>query len=126
MIDFNDSSVFKLERISNDEISRNAYALMVEDEEVLHGYKTFRDQVIFTNKRIITVNIKGITGKRQELMTMPYKKIQYFSVQTVGFLELIPDSELILFFANGQSAKFSFETTKDILEIGQVISEFIL
>ena len=49
-----------------------------------------------------------------------------FCVQTVGFAELIPDSELALFFNNGMKANFEFKGDNDILEIGKNISKYVL
>ena len=53
-------------------------------------------------------------------------KIQYFSVQTPGFVELIPDSELFLMFASGFTATFEFKGQVDIGAIGRMISEYVL
>lgn len=89
-------------------------------------FKTVRDQVLFTNKRIITVDVQGVTGKRQEVSTLPYSKIQYFSIQTPGFAELVPDSEMELFFSNGFMARFEFKGSTNIVALGKVISEYVL
>ena len=53
-------------------------------------------------------------------------KVQFFGIQTPGFLELVPDSELMLHFANGFEATFEFRGGVDIGEIGRIISEFVL
>ena len=78
------------------------------------------------NKRIIAIDVQGITGKRKSFATMPYSKIQYFSIQTSGFLELIPDSELFLMFSNGFTATFEFKGGVNIGAIGRMISEYVL
>ena len=57
---------------------------------------------------------------------MPHSKIQYFSVQTQGFLEIFPDSELFIMFTNGYTAKFEFKGNVDIGAIGRMLSEFVL
>ena len=126
MIDFSEDVTFKLRKVDNHNINKNASAMLIDDEEVIGVYKTVRDQVVFTDKRIIAIDVKGITGKRQELFILPYTNIQYFGVQTVGFFELIPDSELSLFFNNGMAANFEFRGESDIIEIGKVISQFTL
>lgn len=126
MMNFSKDSVFNLKQIEKEEINKNVFALLLDGEEIISGYKTIRDQVVFTTKRIITVDVQGVTGKRQELFTLPYSKIQYFGVQTVGFAELIPDAELALFFSNGNKAVFEFKGHCDILEIGKIISAYTL
>ena len=50
---------------------------------------------------------------------MPYSKIQYFSIQTKGFMEIIPDSELFIMFTNGFTAKFEFKGNVNIGKIGE-------
>ncbi|MBO7393466.1 MAG: PH domain-containing protein, partial [Abditibacteriota bacterium] len=66
------------------------------------------------------------TGTRKSYTTMPYSKIQYFSIQTPGFLELIPDSELFIMFSNTFTAKFDFKGNVDIGKIGRMISKYVL
>lgn len=125
-INFNQNSAFNLKPISNDSVRGEVQGLLISGEEVLYSFQTVRDQLIFTNKRIIAIDVQGITGKRKSYATMPYSKIQFFSIQTPGFIELFPDSELYLMFANGFSATFEFKGQVDIGAIGRMISEFVL
>ena len=69
---------------------------------------------------------EGITGRRKSFSSMPYSKVQFFSIQTPGFAELVPDSELFLMFSNGFTAKFEFKGNVDIGAIGRMISEYVL
>lgn len=126
MINFSQNSIVNLQKIDNRQINDNVKALILPDEEIIGVYKTIRDQLVFTNKRVLTVDVKGVTGKRQEIFSLPYSRVQYFGVQTVGFAEFIPDSELALFFNNGLIANFEFKGKNDILEIGKNISKYIL
>lgn len=90
------------------------------------AFQTVRDQLVFTNKRIISIDVQGLTGKRKSFGSMPYSKVQYFSVQTPGFVEIFPDSELFLMFTNGFTAKFEFKGNVDIGFIGRMISQYVL
>lgn len=126
MIDFSKDTAFDLKPISEDQINQGVYSLLIGGEKILSGYKTIQDQVVFTNKRIITIDVKGLTGKQQEFFSLPHSKIQYFTVQTVGFAELIPDAELAVFFSNGMKANFAFKGQCNILEIGRVIGEYVI
>ena len=125
-VNFNQDSVFNLKPISNDEVRGEVDGLLIADEKVEFAFKTIRDQLVFTNKRIISIDVQGITGKRKSFATMPYSKIQYFSIQTPGFLELFPDSELFVMFTNGFTAKFEFKGAVDIGKIGRILSEYVL
>lgn len=100
--------------------------LLINGEEVAAAFKTVRDQLIFTNKRVIAIDVQGITGRRKSFSTMPYSKVQYFSIQTPGFAELIPNSELFLIFSSDFTAKFEFTGNVGIGKIGKMISEYVL
>ena len=125
-VNFNQDSVFNLKPISNDEVRGEVDGLLIADEKVEFAFKTIRDQLVFTNKRIISIDVQGITGKRKSFATMPYSEIQYFSIQTPGFMELFPDSELFVMFTNGFTAKFEFKGAVDIGKIGRMLSEYVL
>ena len=125
-VNFNQDSVFNLKPISNDEVRGEVDGLLIAAEKVEFAFKTIRDQLVFTNKRIISIDVQGITGKRKSFATMPYSKIQYFSIQTPGFMELFPDSELFVMFTNGFTAKFEFKGAVDIGKIGRILSEYVL
>ena len=125
-VNFNQDSVFNLKPISNDEVRGEVDGLLIADEKVEFAFKTISDQLVFTNKRIISIDVQGITGKRKSFATMPYSKIQYFSIQTPGFMELFPDSELFVMFTNGFTAKFEFKGAVDIGKIGRMLSEYVL
>ena len=125
-VNFNQDSVWNLKPIRVDAVKGEVNGLLIGGEEVVMAFQTVRDQLLFTNKRIIAVDVQGITGKRKSFSTMPYSKIQYFSIQTPGFAELIPDSELFIMFSNTFTAKFEFKGGVDIGKIGRMISEYIL
>ena len=113
-VNFNQDSVFNLKPISNDEVRGEVDGLLISGEQIEFAFKTIRDQLVFTNKRIISIDVQGLTGKRKSYATMPYSKIQYFSIQTPGFMELFPDSELFIMFSNSFTAKFEFKGAVDI------------
>lgn len=125
-ISFNRESVFNLSPINLSDVRDEVNGLLIENEHMICAFKTVRDQLIFTDFRIIAVDVQGITGKRKSFSSLPYSKVQFFSIQTPGFAELVPDSELYMEFANGFTAKFEFRGGVDIGQIGRMISEFVL
>ena len=125
-INFNTASAWDLKPINVNEVRDEVMGLLLRDENICAAFKTVRDQLIFTNKRIIAVDVQGITGKRKSVSSMPYSKVQFFSIQTPGLAEIVPDSELVLNFASGFTAKFEFKGNVDIGQIGRMISEFVL
>ncbi|WP_342214921.1 PH domain-containing protein [Pseudomonas sp. TH41] len=79
MIDFNNKGFFKLKQ--NEEYAERVSALLLEGEQVIDSYKSMRDGVVFTNKRIIAVNVQGLTGSKKDFMSLPYKNIIAYSVE---------------------------------------------
>ena len=125
-VNFNQNSVFNLKPINPASVRDEVSGLLISGEEVLYAFQTVRDQLVMTNKRIIAIDVQGITGKRKSFATMPYSKIQYFSIQTPGFIEIFPDCELFIMFSNGFTAKFEFKGNVDIGGIGRMLSEYVL
>ena len=126
MINFNKNSAWNLTPIDLNSIHNEIDGLLINGEMPLMAFKTIRDQLVFTNKRIISIDVQGITGKRRSFTSMPYSKVQFFAIQTPGFMELVPDSELFLRFANGFEATFEFRGNVDIGRIGRIISQYVL
>ncbi|WP_311481380.1 PH domain-containing protein [uncultured Anaerococcus sp.] len=121
---FGDSNTFNLKEINIEKVRSEVLDFFVVGEEVISAFETIRDQVVFTNKRILVVNVQGITGKKRSYLSYPYSKIQYFGIETAGVLDI--DSELILAFNDGTSLSFDFKTNVDIVGISRMISEFVL
>lgn len=122
MIDFKNGSIFKLKKA--DGSGKEVEQLLIPGEIIIGSYKGIRDSVTFTNKRVIAVNVQGMTGKKKDYTSLPYSKIQAFSVETSGVLDM--DSELELWFSSVGLVKFEFTGNSDIVRIGQAIGTFIL
>ena len=122
MIDFNNKGFFKLKQ--NDEYAERVTSLLLEGEQVIDSYKSMRDGVVFTNKRIIAVNVQGITGSKKDFTSLPYKNIVAYSVETSGTFDL--DSELEIYFSTLGKVKFEFTGKTSIVEISKLISSYLL
>lgn len=119
-----DSQLLNLKEISPSEVRKEAVQLLVPGEQVVSAFKTVRDQVVFTNKRILVINIQGLTGKKTSFYSYPYSKVQYYGVETAGVLDI--DSELIVAFSDGGKLQFDFKSNVDIGKISALISNYIL
>ena len=102
------------------------YALLLEGEQIVGAYKTVRDQVVFTSHRIIMVDMQGVTGTRQQLFVLPYRKVLHYGIQTAGFGAPLQASQLTVCFAAGHEAKFGFIGQKDLFQVANAISARIL
>ena len=124
MIDFNNAVFLKLKPVGNDTFASALTPMFVPSEQIISSYRTVRDGVVFTNKRIFAINIQGLTGKKVDYSSLPYSKIQAFSVETAGVLDL--DSELELWFSGLGKVKFDFVSRANVADICRMISEFVL
>jgi hypothetical protein len=122
MIDFkNKGLIFKLKQDAS--YARKVTELLVEEEEIIDSYKAMRDGVIFTNKRIIALNVQGMTGSKKDFTSIPYSKIQTYSVETSGTFDM--DSELEIYISSIGRIKFEFKANSKIIEISKIISRAI-
>lgn len=124
MIDFQNATFLKLKAVSASNFEAMIKPFFVDDEQIIGTFQGLRDGVVFTTKRIIAINVQGITGKKKDYSSLPYSKIQAFSVETAGVLDL--DSELELWFSGLGKVKFDFNNQVDIAGICKVISQFVL
>ena len=124
MIDFKNGSFFKLKPVDANTYSNVLNPMFVGGEQIIATFKGIRDGVVFTNKRIIAVNVQGLTGTKKDFSSLPYSKIQAFSVETAGIFDL--DSELEIWFSGLGKVKFEFVSQANVSEICRMISERVL
>lgn len=124
MIDFNNASFLKLRPVNNQAFFSVISPMFVDGEEIIGTYQSIRDGVVFTNKRIIAINVQGLTGKKKDFTSLPYSKIQAYSVETAGVLDL--DSELELWFSGLGKIKLEFVAQANVSQICKMISDKVL
>lgn len=124
MIDFQNGSIFKLKQIDVAGVEGDVAPLLIDGEQTISAYKAMRDYVVFTNKRVIAVNVQGVTGKKKDFTSLPYSKIQAFSAETAGTLDL--DSELEMYFSGLGKVAFDFSGASNIVQIAQIIGGYVL
>lgn len=124
MIDFNNATFLKLKPVDNSAYASVITPMFVNGEEIIGTFKSIRDGVVFTNKRIIVVNVQGLTGAKKDFTSLPYSKIQAYSVETAGVLDL--DSELEIWFSGLGKVKLEFIAKANITQICKIISEKVL
>jgi hypothetical protein len=98
----------------------DVFSFLVEGEEVELAYMHMRDKVWFTNKRIITMDVQGMSGKKREFRTFPYSKISSFSIETSGTFDL--DSDFKIWLSGVGMFQINFHKKLDIKNIGKFLS----
>lgn len=124
MIDFQNASYVKLSPTSPDSVAKRINPLLVPNERTLAAFQGIRDFIVFTDRRIIAVNIQGLTGKKTDYTSLPYSKIQAFSVESAGTFDL--DAELDLWFSGLGNVRFEFKGNVDVTGLARLIGQYVL
>lgn len=124
MIDFENAKFLKLRGVDGKAFAGLIAPMLVEGEYIVQTFQSIRDGVVFTNKRIIAVNIQGLTGKKKEFSILPYSKIQAYAMETAGVMDI--DSELQLWYSALGKISFEFSSGADTAEICRIIGENVL
>jgi hypothetical protein len=99
--------------------------LLVEGEQIETAYKVIRDLFIFTDKRLILVDKQGVTGKKVEYHTFPYKCISHFSIESAGHFDL--DAELKIWISKADTPLTKqFKKSNNIYDVQRALAKHIL
>ena len=112
--------------IEKQQLEKDFGNLLIPAEQIEAGFKLIRDTFIFTNKRLILVDIQGLTGRKIEYFSATYKSISRFSVETAGSFDL--DAELKIWISGEQQPSISkrFNKSVDIYEVQKILASFVL
>ena len=99
--------------------------LLTEGESIDVGFVVLRDTFIFTNKRLILVDVQGITGKKIEYLSIPYSKVTKYSIETAGTFDL--DAELKIWVGSDPNpVSKKFNKSVNIYDLQQVLAKYTL
>ena len=99
--------------------------VLAQGERVEKAYQLIRDLFVFTNKRLILVDKQGLTGKKIEYHSLPYKNITHFGVETAGHLDL--DAELKIWISGSpMPIQKQFNRNLNIYEVQSVLAGYVL
>jgi hypothetical protein len=124
-VGFLDGLMGNASEVNIQDVEKEFATSLTSSEKVEKAYKLIRDLFIFTNKRLILVDKQGITGKKTEILSIPYQNITSFSVETAGSFDL--DAELKI-WVKGQSEPIQkqFNKSLNIYEVQSVLAEYAL
>jgi hypothetical protein len=97
--------------VDANEVQDELAQVLASNEQVMHAYKMIRDLHVFTNKRMINIDKQGMTGKKVDYLSIPYKSITQFNVQTAGRFDT--DCELKIWIS-GQAEPIEIEIKADL------------
>ncbi len=111
--------------VNTKELQKDLEATIVEGETVVKAFRIVRDLYIFTDKRLLLIDKQGITGKKAEYHSIPYKSISHFSVETAGTFDM--DAQMKIYISgNPTPIQREFKRGTDIVGVQKVLAGFIL
>jgi hypothetical protein len=112
--------------VSQEELVKKFGQLLTDSEEIELGFKLIRDTFIFTNKRLIFVEVQGLTGNKTEYKSINYKSITRFSVETAGTFDL--EAELKIWISSEQqpSIRKQFNKSVNVYDVQKVLAHHVL
>jgi hypothetical protein len=110
--------------VGTKEVEKELELILVEGEQVHQAFKVIRDLFVFTDRRLILVDKQGVTGKKVEYHSVPYKSISHFSIETAGHFDL--DAELKIWIAGTQQPIFKeFKKDNNIYDIQRTLAAYV-
>ena len=111
--------------VDSQELQKEIGPILLEGEQLVRAFKIIRDYFVFTNRRLILIDKQGITGRKAEYHSIPYKSISHFSIETAGTFDL--DAEMKI-YVSGNPVPFQREFKKgtDIIGVQQTLARYIV
>jgi hypothetical protein len=98
--------------------------LLGAGERVHAAFLLIRDTILFTDRRLILVDKQGITGRKVEYHSIPYRSISHFAVETAGHFDL--DAELKIWISGSATPiEKTFTKGVDIYEVQGILTQFV-
>ncbi|MGZ9585542.1 PH domain-containing protein [Paenibacillus marinisediminis] len=112
--------------VNEKDVQQELQSILFQGETVDKAYKVIRDMFVFTNKRLILVDVQGVTGKKVEYLSIPYKSISRFSIETAGTFDL--DAELKIWISSAVEPTVSktFKKDSNVYEVQSLLAEKVL
>lgn len=111
--------------VDTKEVQTDLDAILVQDENIVRAFKIIRDLFIFTDKRLILIDKQGLTGKKAEYHSIPYKSISHFSVETAGTFDM--DAEMKIYISGNMNPFVrEFKRGTDIKGVQKILAQLIL
>ena len=111
--------------VSVEEVKNEWGKLLAQGEDITIAYKLVRDYIIFTPRRLILIDVKGLSGKKIAINSVPYRSVLGFTIQTAGMMDL--NAELYLYIASQpEPLVYTFDKNVNIYEVQAILADAII
>ncbi len=111
-------------RLDPGRAARDYERLLGQGEQVHAAYQLVRDAFLFTDRRLILIDKQGVTGRKVEYHTVPYRAITHFTVETAGTFDLDAELKIWLSGTSEPIAK-QFGRGVDVYEVQALLAAFV-
>jgi len=106
-------------------LQKDLNALLADGEQVVRAFRITRDLFVFTDKRLILIDKQGMTGRKAEYHSIPYKSISHFSVETAGTFDM--DAEMKIYISSSSTPiQREFKKGTDIVGVQKILAQYVL
>lgn len=112
--------------VDQEKLKQEYAQLLVEGEQIEVGFKLIRDTFIFTNKRLILIDKQGVTGRKTEYLSVSYKSISRFSVETAGTFDLEAELKIWISGEMRPSIAKRFNKSVNVYDVQRVLAQYVL
>ena len=111
--------------VNREEIREEFAPILLPGEELETAFRIVRDKWVFTSKRLIMLDVQGVSGTKREYHSIPYKSIVHFSVETAGTLD--DDCERKLWVrGKSEPIKKEFKRDVDVKGLSKVLAGHVI
>ena len=94
---------------------------LVEGESAEVVFKTVRDWIAFTSWRVIHVDVQGLTGSKKQYLSIPYRSITAYAIESAGTFDL--DAEIKIFLSGHSPIEFKIGKGSDVGGLQRLMAE---
>ncbi|HYC90728.1 MAG TPA: PH domain-containing protein [Thermoanaerobaculia bacterium] len=106
------------------DIESDLERMIAPGETVERAFQLIRDLMIFTRTRLILVDKQGITAKKTEFHSIPYRAITHYSIETAGHFDL--ESELKIWITSyPDPLTRTFKRGDSIFEVQKALATYV-
>lgn len=108
--------------VSVEKLQEKYGRLLVDNENIELGFKLIRDVFMFTDKRLVLIDVQGLTGSKVEYKSLPYKNMSRFSLETSGTFDLDAELKIWISSENNPTVSKKFNKSIDVYEVQKFLA----
>ncbi|HVE72947.1 MAG TPA: PH domain-containing protein [Thermoanaerobaculia bacterium] len=106
------------------DVEQDLARMLAPGERIERAFQLIRDLMIFTGTRLILVDKQGITAKKTEFHSIPYRAITHYSIETAGHFDL--ESELKIWITSyPEPTTRTFKRGDAIFQVQQALATYV-